>query len=130
MRVEGAPLGPFQEEFALRSLSNNYRWVREGPRLQHKWSGLPCSALLLPGSYCHFRPCPCPALCGARRPVIGFPAALEKCLTTRLLTLPPMPCWHQATSDRLSPRSGAHRATGGAGLLQPALWAQLGEWER
>jgi hypothetical protein len=37
LRVDNSPLGPFSEQFALRSLANNYRWVwvwkgREGMR--------------------------------------------------------------------------------------------------
>lgn len=38
LRVDNSPLGPFSEQFALRSLANNYRWG--GPR----WCG--------PGSLC------------------------------------------------------------------------------
>lgn len=30
LRVDNSPLGPWSEEFAQRSLANNYRWGRGG----------------------------------------------------------------------------------------------------
>lgn len=32
LRVDNSALGPFSEQFALRSFSNNYRWVGGGRR--------------------------------------------------------------------------------------------------